>query len=523
MKMTLALTFMILVSLLIPDVSSRELIVTNNQGTKKQHKTTGDGNAFELYYPDLHLPISMAQPEKTKRKIKDMLAEHTKIRDRWLLDVANEDPRAFMPNSHTYWNAVSKRGYLFNIISISFIILAFWVFILRIVFGECGGYKMEVRYSVKSERYILHAINLTGFIIFAIAYGYMAYNMLDEKAVSKAIGKSLVVHNKNQVETAEKVYRYIKQTNFRKLTVMYSSISYDKFRVGNYIKSLQLVYAESLKEARAFREEFFYESSNRISSRALALLFVVGVSVGAFFIGYKKRITLVSMIVSMLLLFVIVFCFDNLASVFNYWSVYVDMCNASVPAFDYGKTKLRLRPDNEFDSLLTCLNPKYKQKLHAQITSLLIAQNSIFIMMKNYFEIEDRGVIMEGLFDSALSVQRNLGKILERLKNSTVANKRSFGSLKKYVQLIGELNQRFDELEKLSMCYELNKWLSEFNNSACSIGLPAYYNIIWGYVWIIVGIFAMVCSMYISESAVQSLKKEENVYVKTKRLRYDWS
>lgn len=508
---------------LIEYSASREEIITYVQGAKRRYKTTGNGNANEIFYPNLHLPFSLSEPLKTKRKIREQLQTYYNIRDIWLLDVANEDPRAFLPTSTSYWEAAAKRGYLFNLIGLSFIVMAFWVFVLRIAFGECGGYKMIIRRSEKKDRYFLHAISLTGFLVFTSAYCYTVYYMLSERMISRDIGKSLIRRNKHQLESSEKLKRYLKNTNVRKMTVTYSEVPFDKFKIGDHMRGLINEYTESLEEAYKFRESFFETASNAISSRALILLFITGCSLTAFMVAYKKRIRMVSMIVSMILLFVVLFCFDNISSLFNFWSVYIDMCKVTVPIFDHKDMSLRYMPTHPFQNILTCLGSENKQNLVTQINSVLIAQNSIFIMLRNYFEIQDRGLIMEGLLDSALSVERNIGKIVERLKNTSEGNRRSFSDYKKYIMLITELNKTHDELERLSSCHELNVWITEFNDNVCGVNLSNYYNMMWGYAFIILGVFTMVCTMYISESIVQSLHKEESFYVKTRKLRFDWN
>ena len=516
--------FALLLLLLFTDViMPRQEILTYTLGNKHKHKTTGNGNAREMYYPNLHLPVSLEKQRKTKNSIRNRLKQFTKIRDKWLLDLANEDPKSFQPESNSYWSAVAKRGYLFNMIGLSFIVLAFWVFLMRVAFGECGGYKMIVRHSVKSERYFLHAITFTGLMIFSIAYGYTAYNMLREKAISAEAGKSLITHNRYQIESSKNIYNTLKKINSRKLTVLYSSITYDKFRVGSYVKYIKREYKKSLEEAYRFRNDILETSSRSISERVLMLLFLMAGCVSGFIIGYKKRIKMVSLVVSLSLLFVIVFCFDSISSIFNYWSMHIDICNASVPAFDNRRYSFQFRPDHPFQKFMTCLDTKAKQNLVSQINATMIAQNALFIILRNYFEIEDKGVIMEKYLDSALNLERNMGKMMDRLKNATRNNKRNYALFKGYLGTITDLNKVYDEMVKLYSCYELNKWVASFNNSMCSEGLRYFYNMLWGFAWIILGIFVMVCSIYISESVVQSLRMEEDFYVKTKKLRFDWN
>jgi hypothetical protein len=58
-----------------------------------------------------------------------------------IVDITNEDPKLFRPDKEDYWMIASKRDFLFSICAVIFFFLTFWIFYIRLVKGECGGYR----------------------------------------------------------------------------------------------------------------------------------------------------------------------------------------------------------------------------------------------------------------------------------------------------------------------------------------------------------------------------------------------
>ena len=112
-----------------------------------------------------------------------------------ILDFPSEDPKVFRPQYSDYWYISSKRGFIFNLLAICSLLFIFWVFILRIAMGECGGYKTIIRKPKKALRHEKIKIILFGCLIFAGTICGSLYFSIKDFEDSKFLGKSLVERN----------------------------------------------------------------------------------------------------------------------------------------------------------------------------------------------------------------------------------------------------------------------------------------------------------------------------------------
>ena len=512
-----------LLLLFISYTAQRTQIITYSPINTNQFKTTGNVNTQNINFEKLHTPFNLPVSGRPNVMIIKSVNESVFIRNALTLDLANEDPKRFNPNSKSYWQIILKRGYLFNIIGLMCLITVFGMFFLRMAFGDCGGYKWKTRKSVKKDRYFLHAINMIGFFVFLLGFGYTAYYMTVERDMVTHMSNDLIERNLRQVSKAENLHNFIDEINKSKHNVMYSAMSFEKFTIGNYIKDLTKAYEKSKNSAENLIKNFFETSSIFINTRTLFILLIIFFSVFAFIYTYKKRKKGSSLALSVVLTFTLVLCFNSIAAIFNIWSVYVDICDESIRVFSHGRPDLRYNPNNPFDGMITCLNSKEKQLLANQRTSLLIGQNAIILMLKNYFDIEDKGIVMEGLMDNVDSIDRYFVRLVKSLKVTTERNGQSYVKLRNYLMLIKDINMNLREIEELSDCLELKEFLVNFNTHMCTSGMDAHYNIMCGYFTMAFGIAMLLGCFYLTENVIHSLFNEEFQYVKTNKLRYDWN
>ncbi len=229
--------------LLIHLTSAKTDIVTISVGKNQDKATSGNGNISKVNFQTLHLQIREIYFGEFKEERRE-LNYYKMIKNKLILDFPNEDPKMLRIEEDDYWYVVFKRGYIFNVIAIFFLCFIFWIFVLRIAFGECGGYKTIVRKPSKSARYNVLLTVEVGLAIFVISAVFCNYFMIKDRDYSKIIGKSLVDRNEQQLNyiinkhdniLERGVMEDLKQINKSNMDILYSSSSYERFKIGNYL------------------------------------------------------------------------------------------------------------------------------------------------------------------------------------------------------------------------------------------------------------------------------------------------
>ena len=79
-------------------------------------------------------------------------------------------------------------------------IVLFWIYVLRLALGECGGYKTIVRKPEREERHRKIYMMILGSGLFILTMSLTFYWMIKIKRTNNQLGKSLITKNKNQLD-----------------------------------------------------------------------------------------------------------------------------------------------------------------------------------------------------------------------------------------------------------------------------------------------------------------------------------
>lgn len=530
MKKLLVITILLLKTTL----SDRKNIITIAIGQNLTKFTTGNGNVSKTNYSLLHLPYTEDQQRSSfeqEQKYQKTLKYYNSIKDKFIIDFANEDPKVFKPNNDDYWSIAAKRGYLFDIVAILSLFFIFWVFILRLTYGECGGYRYIVRKPSKSERYTILIILTTGVFIFIAGMFVSNYYMVYDKANSAKIGNSLVGRNREQLKTIvnkkndrfEKGIKYkLKAINQAKMDIIYSVLSYERFHIGKFLPDIIPAYEKSIENAIQINNDFFLGMKSQIYTRTLVIILGVLFILFSFLYAYRKRKVIISLVLTLLLFFLIIFSLNTLSTIFNVWTISLEICDQTTKVLKTEKYgEIRFKNNQIFNKIITCLDPKEKKILKSQMLSFLIGQNTLMNIMKNYLSINVKEKI--DFLDSAESIHNNYQKLLQIFQESSKDSTIQYSQLKNFLSTFRTINEIYNKLEKLDRCYETKQWANEVNNSLCKYDITYQYYIMWGFILFIIGIFVIAVGIYLAENVIRGIYNEEIQYVKTNKLRYDWN
>jgi hypothetical protein len=525
--------FIIIMTIINLGICERKNIITIAMGKNLKGFTTGNGNYSNTNLAAMHLPYDEENPIipfEEEQKFQKTLKYYNNIKNKFIIDFANEDPKVFRPDKEDYWYVASKRGYFFDLAAVCSMFFIFWVFILRLAYGECGGYKYIIRKPSKSERYTVMFILLGGLVIFTTGMFVVNYYMIYDKSNSTKIGNSLVSRNEEQLKTIQNkktdrfekgVIEKISSINKMKMDIIYSVLSYERFKIGAFLDDLIPVYQESINNAEEINKSFFIGMKSQIYSRTLIILLGVLFILFTFIYAYRKRKVLISLVLTLLLFFLIIFSFNTLSTSFNVWTISLEICDQTTKVFkedEYGE--IRFKNHQTFNKILTCLSTKDKKILKSQMLSLLIAQNTLINIMKNYLMINVKEKV--DFMETASSIHANYQKLLLIFKNSAKENN-IYDQLLNFLSTFRTINELYNKLEKLDRCYQLKQWANQVNNSLCKYDVSYQYYIMWGFIISIVGIFVIAVSMFFAENVIRGIYNEEIQYVKTNKLRYDWN
>ena len=498
--------------------------------------TTGNSQINDIFFEKLHLPFNMQESLNVSKKLKAQFQWYQELRSFLILDFGNEDPQIFKSGSPNYFSVVTKRGFLFNFAGVVLLLLGFWVFVIRLAYGDCGGYKTRIKKPAKSDRYSVQFMGLIGISLFIGAFFFTIHCVVKDKIISDEISYSLNLHNQHQLDIVAGVKKFIRDVKYKRMEVRNSDQPFERFRIGYVMDGVEGEYEESTNNSKTISDSLFKDTKNDIISRLVLIFFTTLSCVIGFTYAYKRRKLLVSLILTFVLLFIGVICFNTINNLFNVWSINIDICHNSLGVADVETNgDIRFIPDNDFRDVLTCLSRSGKKKVNMQMNNLMIAQNSVFTILWNFFNENDKMTIGKGYFNSALSLHTNYETVKERLKialenekNMRIQKKQPIDTKLKdkmntYLKMTKEINQKYNDLEVLSRCHELVNWIDEFNHTVCSKGLNYQYMSMWGMLVLAISILIIGGCIYISENMIRGLYNEEIQYVKTNKLRYDWN
>ncbi len=232
---------------------------------------------------------------------------------------------------------------------------------------------------------------------------------------------------------------------------------------------------------------------------------------------------MISLLLTFALFFVIIFGFNTLSLIFNAWSVSIEFCDTTLSVFKPENGNIRFQNNKNLNKLITCLEGDKRAALKSQMLSLLIAQNTILNILKNYSMDQKKASILVRDFVSSEEVSNNFEKILRVFKEASKDSSTSFDILEKYMMTFQTINNIYFKLEKLDSCYEMKHWSVQHNNTICKSNIKNQFYLLWGYLVMILGIFILAAGIFLSENVIRGIYNEEIKYVKTNKLRYDWN
>ena len=507
---------------LLSGATARVSIVTNLSGAPPEHVTTGNAISPHLYWETLHSGSTIFSEEGARSGYEDFLRlKH--LRDLMILDFANEDPRTFTPHDDKYFYVVSKRGQVFHLLATLAIGVVFWIFYMRVANGDCGGYKTIVRKPTKDARYSLHAIVAGGFVVFMAGFVYVNVHMIYDRDISRLAGNAMVQHNSDQLELFESAMAKISEINTNDVDVIYSEQSYERFHVGNYGRFASKQLRRSLRKASEFNETIFRGTKNSIYLSALVLLLGVCFLLFGFFYAYKNRKVLVALFLSAGMSMLLVFGIIAFASLFNYFSVFVDVCDQTYKVFDVSLGHVENRLNNRFTQHLTILSPNKKQMLKTQINTVLLAQNTVLTILRNYFDSAVHQSKFDRKLDSIGLLLANRNELEAKIAETAASKPELRDNLIKFLDYAEELNSVYKKLAALDSAVHLKQWAKQMNQEVCTNGLHNQWKVIWGFVVMLLGLMILNMGIYFSENIIRGIYNEEIMYVKTNKLRYDWN
>lgn len=243
-KITLTI-FLIIGIITLKSIESKEVsggrtqIETISSGMLPLKITTGSGNAnklnFKKFYRSSH-EEERKEHLKVHKETKASVQYYTKIKNSLIADLADQDPKIFKPDDPRYWNIADKRGFFFVFFSIVYSLLFFWIFLARLAWGDCGGYKTMIIKPTKKQRYTALGIMAAGVVVFLICLSFNVYYGRYDNKMTRDLALSLLSENQNMMTTYNSIRNTIEKINSMKLNVRFSQVSLEKFKLGNFLE-----------------------------------------------------------------------------------------------------------------------------------------------------------------------------------------------------------------------------------------------------------------------------------------------
>ncbi len=511
-----------ILSTMMSKTPDRLEIVTITNGIKPSKITTGNGNIKRLNYANLHSRAEEIPSFTVSEKIIQLTAELSSIKDSMIVDFSNEDPKIFSADKEDYFEVASKRGYIFNLAAIVTLVLLLWLFVIRIALGDCGGYTSIIRKPTKSDRVKVYLKITLGTAIFVGSFVGAMIFVFKDQVTSKESGELLNLANAKQSKIATDALSRIRELNSAQIEVIYSSLSSEQFKIGIFLKPLIRSYKRSETRAKSVTKELFEDTKNHIFVRILIILLIVSLCLVSYIYSYKNRVLTKSLMIAACLGCVGVFTLNTMNTQFNNWSIFVELCQKTVSNFDNTKI-ISQKYGNSLNKLITCLNTSEKELLKQQMVSLLVAENTILNILRNFFKSSESGIEFSGSLDSIKNLNANRDIVYAGLTESATKTGLELDHLTKIYNASKEINLIYNELEYLDVCYEEQVWSDHYNNKVCERGIEYQYYSLFALFGVFIGIIILAASMFSSENVIRGLYNEEIQYVKTNKLRYDWN
>lgn len=316
------------------------------------------------------------------------------------------------------------------------------------------------------------AIISTGVLIFIVSLSLNVYYTRKDNSSTKELAFSIVKANKKQLVSFDAIKKIIERVNNMKLNVRFSQISLEKFRLGNFLEGINTELQTSYQKAKYLQNDFFYSNKNGNYLRILLISLSVLIILFLFIVIYKRRQLSMSLILTACMVLLMIFSLNSLGILFTNFSINVEICDQAIKIFNPKYGDIRFRMNQHFNEFLTCFSFKGKQSLKIQMTSNMIAVNSVLIILKNFFAIENNTFVSKGYFDNVNSALENKTEVLEKLED--VLNKgdsESYYLISNYLNMLSLLNTLNVKIENLMSCQYLKSWARDINKSMCRYGL----------------------------------------------------
>jgi hypothetical protein len=381
-----------------------------------------------------------------------------------------------------------------------------------------------IRKPTKKERYTVIGIVIFGLLVFLISVSFNVYYGREDNKRTKDLALSLVVANRNQIATFKIIKGMIDKINEKKLNVRFSQVSLEKFKVGNFLEGINLKYQKSLNNSKFLQQNFFYSNKNATYLRILLISLSVAISLFLYVVFYRSRKLFMNLILTAVMVVLMIISLNSLAVLFTNFSVNVEICDQAIKVFDKNYGDIRYRVGHHFNEFLTCLDFNTKSNLKSQMMANLIGVNSVLIIFRNFFNVEDQTVIAKGFFDSAESVEENEIQILRHLEEVQArGDTATYSLMKNYLEVIQLFNALNQKIDTLLSCDNLKYWADGINKKMCNIGLNYQFYSGVAFFGMIIGMLIITLGFFISENVVRGIYNEEIKYVKTNKQRYDWN
>ena len=528
MSLNFLVLLLLISSRICAEIGEREEIVTISSSTDEDFVTTGNGSINQINYEKMHNAENKPTDGTVDPLTIEQLNRFSNFKNRLIIDFPREDSKRFQPDLPDYYKVASTRGFIFTFVSVALLFSIFATFYLRIFSGECGGYKTIIRKPSKALRYTVFTRMSVGVIVFAVGFTLTSYLAYSDRKIAFQAAEKLQESNIKQLNQIEWLIKEIKRINKIKFNVIYSILSYEHFRIGQFISDLTKVYTQSLEKAEEVNRILFYGTKNNVFLKLLVVLIILGVILISWFFVYKDRKLTNALSLAFLAGILAVYMFHVLGSSFNYFSIFTEMCKESIEIFDPVKGDLRVRFDNSFQNFLTCLPQKETELMTAQMNSLLIGENTLLLVLRNFFKNVDNTLIPGfGGLDGAVVLDVFKDKIREQVLDHTQVDGKTDTLLRQNLLHVLEVALRIPKLyskaNKLHNCFSLSQWSKELNESMCASGVLYQYYSLFSFFVAILGVLIVCIAIFSSENIIRGLYNEEIQYVKTNKLRYDWN
>ena len=91
---------------------------------------------------------------------------------------------------------------------------------MRLAYGDCGGFKTIVRKPSKFDRYLIQSVGVIGIALFLFGGVYTTLFLLKDRQEANTIGHSLEFLNKEQVNVVDAATSFIREKNKIKMFLL---------------------------------------------------------------------------------------------------------------------------------------------------------------------------------------------------------------------------------------------------------------------------------------------------------------